>query len=1062
MPITEYTVISPTEIIVILRNPVIGPLEVRTPVGTFTTTATVRFFDPNGFVAVSDSTGLLNLYNSLGGTGWTERTNWLEPRRGVQTWTGVGVENGRVITLTLPNNNVRGVVATTAFVGLDSLRELDVSNNALSGDVLQAIGRLKKLKVLKLSGIGGLSGAGMQYLCALADLTTLDISNNGIVADIGGLLCCLPKAENINLSRNQFFGALPVCMLQMTALQSFDASQNRLGGAVGDTLPWWLTRVGRLQTLNLRANTIAGAIPTAWGVDSAALLAQSRPVAGLQKSSSRISAVAESLRELNLGRNRLTGNIPATLGNLTSLQRLALDSNRLGGAVPVELMSLKRLRFLSLSTNELTWIPNFTDIDRLDTLGAANNALEFGPLEPNRTIAGTVLQYAPQAEIGVARRMSATLDSVLTLRQEVSGTNNRYEWRRTESASRVTSLGATSATSASLFLASFKVLHVGVYRCYITNPDLPALTLVTRPVTVEVRLPSRPPEIPVLLTPEFQEENVFVLPTLEWGTVAGAALYETELAEDSLFTRVLLRLTTAQYEVGILTQKTRQQTPSLEALKRYYWRTRSRNAAGASDWSDWAVFITAPSNVAFIVQRVNFGDIARLDTAERVMVIRNVSSQGAILRSLTLERGTTGPNMNLSIPTPNIVIPAGDSVQLRATFSPQSLGMQTANVSLTYSTVGTTKILRNDYTNCLVGGGAMLKIIVPDWDTVVVGTTRVASVLLVNRGFTNTVVNSIRLTNKTEEYSVVDGNGQSVAALSNLSIAVADTASVLMRLTPHTIGLLAPNAVWYQTDIDSAEARLTAVGRALSPNDLVVRLGVRATEDSVAPGGATTLEVYIASRVMGFPPNEREPRLLDLVRRANPVISGAVGYNRNVLTISPTATTAQRVRNTSPANSQERLTIPPTGWDGLNPVLVRIPCVAVAGNTEQTRLVLETIEWKGIVLDASVDGVFVAKACVAGGKRLVTSAKAASLSVVAPNPAKDMLSVSYTLREDGAVTLELVDMHGTSVQTMVQGEQAAGEYSMTTRLKNLPSGAYILRLVSAGGTLKTHKVEVVR
>jgi hypothetical protein len=172
--------------------------------------------------------------------------------------------------------------------------------------------------------------------------------------------------------------------------------------------------------------------------------------------------------------------------------------------------------------------------------------------------------------------------------------------------------------------------------------------------------------------------------------------------------------------------------------------------------------------------------------------------------------------------------------------------------------------------------------------------------------------------------------------------------------------------------------------------------------------------------------------------------------------------TAQRVRNTSPANSQERLTIPPTGWDGLNPVLVRIPCVAVAGNTEQTRLVLETIEWKGIVLDASVDGVFVAKACVAGGKRLVTSAKAASLSVVAPNPAKDMLSVSYTLREDGAVTLELVDMHGTSVQTMVQGEQAAGEYSMTTRLKNLPSGAYILRLVSAGGTLKTHKVEVVR
>jgi Leucine-rich repeat (LRR) protein len=1058
MPITEYTVISPTEIIVILRSPVIGPLEVRTPVGTFTTTATVRFLDPNGFVAASDSTALRNLYTSLAGPTWTERTNWLDPRRGVQTWTGVGVENGRVITLTLPNNNVRGVVATTAFVGLDSLRELDLSNNALSGDVLLAISRLKKLKVVKLSGIGGLSGEGMQYLCALRDLTTLDISNNGIVADVSGLLCCLPKAENINLSRNQFFGSLPACMLQMTALQRFDVSRNRLT----DTLPWWLLSVGRLETLNLRANSIGGVIPAVWGIDATQLVAQVRPVAGVQKiSANRTDAVAEGLRVLNLGRNRLTGEIPGSLGNLGSLLTLVLDSNRLSGAAPQELTSLKRLRSLVLTGNELTSIPNFTVIDRLDTVAVAHNALEFGPLEPNRTMAGTILWYSPQAEVGVARRVAATLDSALSLTQVVSGTNNRYEWRRTDSAGRVTSLGAPSAASANLLFASFKALQSGVYRCYITNPDLPALTLVARPVTVEARVPSRPPETPILLTPEFQEEDVFVRPTLGWRTVAGAAVYETELAADSLFQREVERFTTEQSEQSIVRQVTERRTGTLEALKRYYWRTRARNAAGASDWSAWAVFVTAPSNVAFIVQKVNFGDIARLDTTERVMVVRNVSSQGAILRGLTLERGTTGPNMSLSVPAPNVVIPAGDSIQLRAQFYPQNLGVQTANVSLTYSTVGTTEVLRNEYTNRLVGRGAMLKIIVPDFDTVVVGTTRVASVLFINRGFQNAVVNSLRLTTRGGEYTFVDGNGQSVETLTNVTIAVADTASALMRLTPRTLGQLAPNAVRYEANVDSAEARLTAVGRTLLPNDMVVRVGVRATEDSVAPGGATVLEVYIASRTMGFAPNQTEPRLVDLVRRANPVISGAVGYNKNVLSLSPTATTARRVRNTSPANSQERLTIPPTGWDGLSPVLVRIPCVAVAGNVDWTRVVLETIEWKGIVLDSAQSGEFTAKACAAGGKRLVTSAKATALAVVAPNPAKDVLGVSYVVREDGWVTLWLVDARGEVAQTLVQEEQAAGEYSLQARLKNVPSGAYTLRLVSAGA-VKTVRVDVVR
>jgi hypothetical protein len=268
--------------------------------------------------------------------------------------------------------------------------------------------------------------------------------------------------------------------------------------------------------------------------------------------------------------------------------------------------------------------------------------------------------------------------------------------------------------------------------------------------------------------------------------------------------------------------------------------------------------------------------------------------------------------------------------------------------------------------------------------------------------------------------------------------------------------------VRYVANVDSSEARLRAVGREISPNDVVVQMGIRAVPDSVAPGGTTTLEVYIASRVTGVGTGrERVPALRELLARSVPRLIGAVGYNRNALTLAPNATTARRVRNTSLSNPQERITIPPTGWDGRDTVLVRIPAVAVAGNTDWTRILIESFEWNGMVLDSAQSGRFTAKPCEAGGKRLVTSAKAAGLSVVAPNPAKDALHLVYTVREDSFVEIALLDMHGNVAQTLLAKEQTAGEYSIDAALQNIPSGAYTVRLQTAG-TVLSKQVRVVR
>ena len=58
-----------------------------------------------------------------------------------------------------------------------------------------------------------------------------------------------------------------------------------------------------------------------------------------------------------LNGNRLTGPIPAWLGDLTSLATLSLSQNPMGGAIPPELGNLRNLVRLHLNDNQLTGEP---------------------------------------------------------------------------------------------------------------------------------------------------------------------------------------------------------------------------------------------------------------------------------------------------------------------------------------------------------------------------------------------------------------------------------------------------------------------------------------------------------------------------------------------------------------------------------------------------------------------------------------------------------------------------------------------------------------------------------
>jgi Leucine-rich repeat (LRR) protein len=102
-------------------------------------------------------------------------------------------------------------------------------------------------------------------------------------------------------------------------------------GALGTECSWYgVTCTGDSVTeLSLITNQLTGSIPAELGN-------------------------LTNLQYLNLRTNRLTGSIPAELGNLTNLQALDLWNTRLTGSIPAELGNLTNLKYLRLYNNQLT------------------------------------------------------------------------------------------------------------------------------------------------------------------------------------------------------------------------------------------------------------------------------------------------------------------------------------------------------------------------------------------------------------------------------------------------------------------------------------------------------------------------------------------------------------------------------------------------------------------------------------------------------------------------------------------------------------------------------------
>ncbi|XVF34477.1 hypothetical protein REPUB_Repub18cG0062000 [Reevesia pubescens] len=313
-----------------------------------------------------------------------------------------------LIELYLDGNNFDGEIPLPAADFL-VLYEIDLGNNQLSGKLPRWICNVSDLQILALSN-NHFHGLIPFEFCNLDGLQFLDLSENNLS---GSLPSCFnpPNIEHVHLRRNRLSGPLPHALYNSSSLVTLDLSQNNLTGKI----PHWIGTLSALSILILKANHFEGQIPSQLcQLDSLSIIDLSQnklfgPIPSclsnltlepkddksfwVEGSTSTIRAlqdlkyavrawdghnypksyveervefmtkkglytysgsILKYMSGIDLSCNKLTGQIPLELGNLSELHSLNLSHNNLTGFIPSTFSKLKQVESLDLSHNNLS------------------------------------------------------------------------------------------------------------------------------------------------------------------------------------------------------------------------------------------------------------------------------------------------------------------------------------------------------------------------------------------------------------------------------------------------------------------------------------------------------------------------------------------------------------------------------------------------------------------------------------------------------------------------------------------------------------------------------------
>lgn len=179
--------------------------------------------------------------------------------------------------------------------------------------------------------------------------------------------------------------------------------------------------------------------------------------------------------------NWLTGPVSSWYGVTMTGDRvtaLNLSSNQLTGAIPTTLVNLSSLATLNISDNQLTDLPDLRAFSLITTLNIRDNLFTFEDLEPNAAITG--INYNPQKSFGSVQSLTLSFGSPLDLSFVVGGSANNYQWQKGG-----VNVGGNSTTFS---VPSVTTADAGTYTLRVTSALVQGLTLTSASQVVNVKL----------------------------------------------------------------------------------------------------------------------------------------------------------------------------------------------------------------------------------------------------------------------------------------------------------------------------------------------------------------------------------------------------------------------------------------------------------------------------------------------------------------------------------------------------------------------------------------------
>ncbi|CAM9754502.1 unnamed protein product [Ectocarpus sp. 12 AP-2014] len=320
------------------------------------------------------------------------------------------------------NNHLSGGIPNS-ISRMTALKTFNVSNNELSGAIPANIGSLARLKKLELAS-NRLSGTIPTSMGTLSALNWLRVENNQLTGPIPASFGDLKELLILDLSSNRLSGPLPAALGTLPNLTTVCLRGNAFEGPF--QLPvkfqfWFLRSSGAtggsgMRSLNLGSNEVEEPFPDLQGMGQlqSLVLDQNRMYGGLTES---LAETCPNLYRLSLQKNRLSGEIPHSLGMLTKLEHLDLSDNCFEGGLPPSMESMQLLKTFSASNNNLSGdLPSFLGkLTLLTSLALDGN--QFSGTLPRELGNLTVLERLYLERNAVVGSIPAELSTCLALEE---------------------------------------------------------------------------------------------------------------------------------------------------------------------------------------------------------------------------------------------------------------------------------------------------------------------------------------------------------------------------------------------------------------------------------------------------------------------------------------------------------------------------------------------------------------------------------------------------------------------------------------------------------------------